>query len=165
MLSANYEPTISMKISSRGIIFDWYAVETMVALIKRQWKETLYQPLRVLALGKGAMIPARLLAGEAPVYYEGVTSYVGEMSGEIEHYQRGPIEYNLSPAGVAINDPDTLVVDDLWDTGQTFRWAKQQLPLATFCALMTKIPAEETFLDYFGLSFSTKAWIHFPWET
>jgi hypoxanthine phosphoribosyltransferase len=138
------------------VILDWNSIQALVRVIRMQFEETFYVPERVLALGSGAVIPTRLLSGGARLFYEGVCSYKAEEQGRIETFQQ---------CREALNDPGTLVVDDLWDTGETFRYAKKLWPEATYAALVSKVDADETFLDYIGLVLPTKSWIIFPWET
>lgn len=149
----------SFNLESNQIGLPWSAVEHLVDFIKVQFQDSLYIPERVVALGKGAVVPARLLASEGTLmFYEGIKSYKGEFDqGEINNYQKIPYMPEL-------NRPDTLIVDDLWDTGTTFRYAKRLWPMATYCALISKQPAEDTFLDYIGMIFPTTMWFVMPWE-
>jgi hypoxanthine phosphoribosyltransferase len=145
-------------LSNNTIGLPWDAVEQLVSHIILQFQETLYVPERVLALGKGAMVPSRLLAGEGmQVFYEGISSYNEQEQKELCVYQK--VHYSGD-----FNTPSTLIVDDIWDTGNTFRYAKGLWPLATYAALISKKPAEDTFLDYIGMVFPTEMWFNFPWE-
>ncbi len=157
----NVDPVLILKMYGDKWRLPWETIEGLCSIIRHQWGETLYHPKRIVALGRGGMVPARLLAKEdIPVYYEGIRSYDdSDKPGDIDHFQRW-----IPNDGEFVNDYSTLIVDDVWDQGSTFRYAKGLYPNAAFASLITKVPAEDTFLDYVGLSFPTKAWIKFPWE-
>ena len=157
--ASNFE----LHVTGRGIELPWGCIEALIQEIKWKWADQenafLYEPKRILALGKGAMIPARLLAKEkTPVYYVGVFSYKGQEQTAIDCHQ------DIHPLGclTPLNDPETLIVDDLWDTGQTFQWAKERWPKARAAALLSKKPVHG--LDYVGLVLPTESWIILPWE-
>jgi xanthine phosphoribosyltransferase len=153
-------PDFELHVTSRGIELPWSTVETCVKEVKRLLNNQMQLPLRILALGKGALVPARLLAKErTPVYYVGVHSYDNQEQRGVNVYQQTGANLDAR-----LNDPGTLIVDDLWDTGQTFEWAKTRWPRAKTAALLSKKPAEETKVDYVGLVLRTASWIIFPWE-
>lgn len=143
---------------TKKVHFSWNETFHAIDLIKELMRRSKYKPERVLALGKGGMIPARLLAPEGvPCYYVGVSSYKGERRGELAFNQA------LPPfMGVVLNLPTTLVVDDLWDSGQTFEWVKNLFPKVTTAALLTK--TGEHSLDYVYRQMYGNPWIVFPWE-
>lgn len=152
--------SIPVCLSSPKIFLGWEAITRLVENIKWQWSRQEnyegYQPERIIALGRGAMIPARLLAGDnTTILYMGIRSYKEEEQGELGVYQYPPT-FKVNEA--------TLIVDDLWDSGETFRYAKKRWPLAKTAALLAKVPTDETCLDYVGLSLPTASWVVFPWE-
>lgn len=56
-----------------------------------------------------------------------------------------------------------LVIDDLADTGATFRAARTLLPQAHFACLYVKpqgAPAADSFVE----TVAQDVWVHFPWE-
>lgn len=58
---------------------------------------------------------------------------------------------------------NVLVVDDICDTGTTFRAIKEQIPNALFYSIIYK--THSTFVpDYFYEEDDTDAWIDFYWE-
>jgi hypoxanthine phosphoribosyltransferase len=157
-------PDFELHVTGRGIELPWQTVETCAQAIRDQYHKDMYVPVRILALGKGAMIPARLLAKEkTPVYYVGVHSYIKQEQQQVICTQQFADGDYITSADW-LDEPGTLIVDDLWDTGQTFEWAKERWPKAKTAALLSKKPAEETKVDYVGLVLPTASWIIFPWE-
>lgn len=147
-------------VTSKGIHIPWSCVEACVESIHRQWET--YRPERVLALGKGAMIPARLLAKEkTPIFYTGVRSYEEKEHVNVTCYQQ-PCDGDYITDPSFLNDLGTLIVDDLWDTGATFEWAIERWPRARRAALVSK--KEVHGLTFAGLVLPTSSWIIFPWE-
>ena len=134
---------------------DWDNVEMLVNAVHLAMKNEEYYPSRILALGRGAMPVARLIAREQPIYYWGLASYEKEERGKIHEYQ--------SPPSVdLIDSPTTLIVDDLWDSGQTFEFARKRFPKAKTAALLSK--SSEHSLDFVGEDLTDGSWIIFPWE-
>lgn len=147
----------------RTIRFDWQGVKTLAAnvveeIMDKSERSICSPPERVFALGKGAMPFAAMIADEGiPVFYAGVRSYSGKEKGELEFYQ--PTMPHLDEL---LNRRSTLIVDDLWDSGQTFGYAAQRWPEAKRAALLSKKASHG--LTYVGLVLPTDAWIVFPWE-
>lgn len=134
-------------------VLSWQQADRLAATIR----DRLDAPLNIVALGRGAMVPARLLSTVQPVFYMGLRSYTGQEKGLITQYQ-SPSEQHLE----WLNAPTTLIVDDLWDSGQTFAFAKNLLPKAKTAALVAK--TSEHSLDYVGQVLTDGSWVVFPWE-
>ena len=56
-----------------------------------------------------------------------------------------------------------LVVDDLTDTGKTFRAAREIMPAAHYAAVYAKPEGKPT-VDTFVTEVSQDTWIYFPWD-
>jgi len=56
-----------------------------------------------------------------------------------------------------------LVVDDLSDTGSTFRILRQHLPKAHYACVYVK-PDARPVVDTYVVEVSQDTWIDFPWE-
>ena len=136
---------------------DWDAVENLASRVKVQMQQALYQHSVVLCIGRGGMVPARLLASKSRVYYIGAET----CHGDVNVYQ-DIITQNL--ASLDHFGEDLLVIDEICDTGGTLAWAKEKWPKAKFAALMTKRDPEEVGLDFYGIHFCAERWIVFPWE-
>lgn len=154
---------VPLHFGPEAIRLSWEAIETLCWKIRREWQAACYQPNYILALGKGAMIPSRLLAREGvQVFYSGVRSYEEREHASLSVYQC--VTGGDYTGAEFLNTPETLIVDDLWDTGATFQYAKGVWPKARTAALLCKCPREETKLDFVGISLPMKTWIQFPWE-
>lgn len=156
MLSDDYN--LSMQIKSDGFHLEWSSVVGLANLVRFQLEDSCYFPKVIIALGKGAMVPARLIADNRPVFYLGLQSYDDQQQKSIAVTQSIPYD------AAALNKDSTLLVDDLWDSGETIRFAKTRWPLARTATLLSKKPVDDTCLDYCGLELPTNSWIHFPWE-
>ena len=58
---------------------------------------------------------------------------------------------------------DTLIIDDLVDTGNTAKLVREMLPKAHFATVYAK-PAGRPMVDTFVTEVSQNTWIHFPWD-
>jgi hypoxanthine phosphoribosyltransferase len=56
-----------------------------------------------------------------------------------------------------------LVLDDIADTGKSFRYIKSWLPSAAFCSLVMK-PMADNVVDEYALKVEQDTWVVFPWE-
>lgn len=124
-------------------------------------------PMAVLALGRGASPLAAILANVFGVkmYYLGLSSYKEDNSQG--HLQ---ITQELTPVmenHLQVWGKQLLVVDDIWDTGRTFRYARQLFPQATFGTLVIKDLEGQEAVDP-KLTWATEVgpniWVEFPWE-
>lgn len=56
-----------------------------------------------------------------------------------------------------------LIVDDICDTGQTFKALKKAFPNAIFVAPYVK-EAGRQYCNYYSQVWNNNYWLHFPWE-
>lgn len=143
---------------SNKLYLSWDDIQADVTKIRTQMQEVGYVPARILALGRGAIVPARLLcAAKTQIFYEGVSSYEGTSQlMEVTAYQ----QCNHP----SLNQRGTLVIDDLWDTGRTIRWAKMLWPEATYATLGTKSMEAHKALNFCGRYIDPETWVVYPWE-
>ena len=69
----------------------------------------------------------------------------------------------LKKADMAGDGTGWLVIDDLADTGSTFRIARELLPNAYFACVYAKPEGQPT-TDAYVTEVSQDTWIHFPWD-
>jgi len=157
---------IPFTVSHNGIHLDWEAVTLLAKNINYYMFYGSFIPKQILCLGRGGMIASRLLAKEkTPIFYVGVSSREKMDSIAIRVHQAF-----TDDDYARLNDEGTLIVDDLWDTGETFRWAHRHWPKARRAALLSKasepdeIDRPYAYPDYIGLHLPLESWIHFPWE-
>lgn len=157
----------------------WDEVEIAIAGLVSKFNLYKYKPRRILALARGGLIPATMLSHKLGIRQLDSIRTVGYKLDVVSPGKRNtkilqPLDImeNASWHHSALKDlsywdrPDTLVVDDLWDTGQTIAAVKEMLPEAVYCTAFYRDPGNESFriVNYPGLCLSTRDWIVFPWE-
>ena len=118
---------------------------------------------RILAIARGGLIPAGIIARELDlreIQVVCVKSYVTG-TGSTQANQRGAVQI-LSPLPEG-DGSGWLVVDDLADTGATIQAIRTHLPNAAYAAVYTK-PEGKGSLDHFVVEVPQTSWIHFPWD-
>jgi hypoxanthine phosphoribosyltransferase len=154
----------------------WGDIHHAVRRLATSCAEDEYEPKHILALARGGLIPATLLShqlGGTPITSLTVTSYKPDRT-----HTKVRFEWPLVPSSVGCNqftfaaaflgpldNPSTLIVDDLWDTGETMMALKRSLPEAKTAVLFHKRPEARKELTYFGLTLQPDQWVQFPWET
>lgn len=151
---------VELHVTKDGLRFPWNGIESLIKLFKDNMYRTGYHPKTIVAVGRGGMIPGRLLAvgDDQEMRFLGLRSYNDREVGSIQTYQE-PLDID------DINSPDTLFIDDLWDTGQTMTTIAERCPNAKRGVLLSKVPAALTNLDFYGLILPTESWLIFPWES
>lgn len=112
---------------------------------------------RVIGIARGGLVPAAILAKELDIRVIesiSIASYEGRVRGEVK-ILRGP---DGDGGG------DTIVVDDVADSGETIRAVRALLPRAFYVAVYAK-PAGKPVVDAFAVEVDQESWLEFPWET
>ncbi|MEZ4753766.1 MAG: xanthine phosphoribosyltransferase [Bdellovibrionota bacterium] len=110
----------------------------------------------IVVVTRGGLIPACLLSKELGIKLIDtfcISTYDHQDKGKSEVLKKPEIE----------NSKDWLVVDDLVDTGQTFRVIRESLPDAHYACVYAK-PEGIDATDIFVSEVSQDTWIHFPWD-
>ncbi len=148
------------------VYYTYNSIHKQVADLAK--KVSAFQPDRIIAIGGGGLVPARILRIfiEIPVLVVTVESYSGEKKGQL--VKRQWIDDELV-AGKRI-----LVVDDLNDTGSTLVYCVKELqksnPEAIAVAVVhDKQKKKDAILDssipYFIGESVPDYWIVYPWES
>ena len=120
------------------------------------WRLVDGKPYRgIIAITRGGLVPAAIVARELELRLVDticVSSY--------DHQDQGNIRVLKEVPG---DGTDTLIVDDLVDTGKTAKLVRDMLPKAHFAAVYAK-PAGRPLVDTFITEVSQDTWIHFPWD-
>ena len=111
---------------------------------------------RAVAIARGGIIPTAIVAREL-----GVRLIDTVCIASYDHMTQGGIRVLKEAAG---DGEDTLLVDDLVDTGRTARIVREMLPKAFFATVYAK-PEGLPLVDLFLTDVSQDTWIHFPWDT
>ena len=115
---------------------------------KGPWKQ-------IVAITRGGLVPAAIVARELEMRLVDtfcVSSY--------DHMDQVNITVLKEVSG---DGTDTLIIDDLVDTGTTARLVREKLPNAHFATIYAK-PAGRPLVDTFVTEVSQNTWIHFPWD-
>lgn len=145
---------MSPSITSQDYFISWDEFHRDCLTLAKQLTSRPWQG--IIAITRGGLVPAAILARELDLRIVDtfcIASY--------QHTQQGSIQTLKTPAG---DGKGFLLVDDLVDSGNTARVARQQLPKTTFACVYAK-PKGRELSDYFTREFSQDTWIHFPWDS
>ena len=153
--------------SDNKLYLDWFDVENAALVLAAKLRVYKAEPKRILAVARGGLIPATLLShilGVRMVLSLGVHSYSNQHAqGILTAYHTE----HLLDLRDRYNDADTLIVDDLFDTGETHKFLRGHFPKAMTCCLFYKekrIDQTEHRIVSFPGSPLPDQWIVFPWE-
>lgn len=111
----------------------------------------------IIAVTRGGMVPACIVARELDLKMIEtlcISSY--------DHKDQRNAQILKGPDGVG-DGAGWLVIDDLVDTGNTFKIARELFPKAHYTCIYAK-PAGAATADAFITEVSQDTWIHFPWD-
>jgi xanthine phosphoribosyltransferase len=111
----------------------------------------------IIGVTRGGLVPACIVARELDIKLVETLC----ISSYDHQNQRGANILKL--AAGAGDGAGWLVIDDLVDTGNTFRIAREKLPKAHYACLYAKPQGVGT-CDTSITEVSQDTWIHFPWD-
>jgi hypoxanthine phosphoribosyltransferase len=140
--------------------YSWEYFHTLVTEIKKRVSPV---PNIIVSIGKGGSIPGVILAEmfECNNLNLGLKSYKGHHRDKVHEYQT--IEnFNV------LADANILIVDDIADSGETFKYAVSKF-LANGCervqtAAVFYKPCSAFKPNYFAEEVESSLWIVQPWE-
>ena len=112
---------------------------------------------KIVAISRGGLIPAGIISYELDIrncHSINIATYIGN-----EHKKLDNLE-NIDDVG-EVNE-QTLIVDDLADSGQTFHLLRKKFPNACYVSIYTKENGKNE-VDIFTRLLPDK-WIVFPWD-
>ncbi len=112
---------------------------------------------KIVAISRGGLIPAGILAYELNIR----NSQAINISSYDEDKQRADQDIEVC-SQVGVVDEKTLIVDDLSDTGKTFRILRNIYPNAKYVAVYAK-PEGSKMVDIYAQNMPDD-WIVFPWD-
>jgi len=112
---------------------------------------------RLIAVTRGGMVPACLVARELDIRNIDTVSVKS-----YDHQTQSAAQVLKIPNGIA-SGQNCLIIDDLSDTGNTFKALRELLPDATYACLYAK-PSGKPVTDYFAKEVTQDTWIYLPWE-
>ncbi|MCW5750746.1 MAG: xanthine phosphoribosyltransferase [Alphaproteobacteria bacterium] len=113
----------------------------------------------LVAVTRGGLVPAAIVARELDLRLIDticITSYQADKS-------RGELKLVKDVAAAVGDGTGWLVVDDLVDTGHTFKMVRDAIPKAHFATIYAK-PAGRPMVDTYITEVSQDTWILFPWD-
>ncbi|HTK83576.1 MAG TPA: xanthine phosphoribosyltransferase [Patescibacteria group bacterium] len=111
----------------------------------------------IVAVTRGGMVPACIVARELDLKLIEtlcISSY--------DHKNQRDAQILHKPEGIG-DGKGWLVVDDLVDTGNTFKIARELMPKAHYVCIYAK-PLGAKLTDTYITEVSQDTWIHFPWD-
>lgn len=141
----------------------WEHIDNMCALISNKIKETNFKPDIIVALGRGGLIPSRILSDSlnvSSVYMFNIKLYKGvnirDSIARVENFN-APVEKK-----------NVLVVDDILDSGITIDTAipviqNRRAASIKMTTLLCKKHATRK-PTYFAADSEDDEWVIFPWE-
>ena len=121
----------------------------------------------VIGLARGGLIPATIISYElnVPLLSYAISSY--KDTTKTDKFKVHQFVHFSDLKSLKEVDPHVLVVDDIFDTGETMRYIWHKLTLAAikakYATLFTK-KKHRKFLDHYGHVIPDNKWIVFPWE-
>ena len=112
---------------------------------------------KIIAVTRGGLVPACLVARDLDIRTIETISIKS-----YDHQAQSEISVLKAPADCG-DGTGCLVVDDLADTGNTFRAIRRLLPNATYACLYVKPQGKPT-ADHFVTEVTQDTWIYLPWE-
>lgn len=113
----------------------------------------------IVAITRGGLVPACIVARELEIKLVEtlcISSY--------DHQNQRDAQILRQPDPALIGDGQGwIIVDDLVDSGNTFRVARQMYPKAHYACVYAK-PAGAATADTYITEVSQDTWIHFPWD-
>lgn len=142
----------------------WGEVDWMIEVALAEMRQVLnYHPQRIIPIGGGGIIPAAIMAYR---YYkkDGITVelmapvYARSYSHD---NKRGQLSIHWPEYIEQYDSVNTLFVDDIVDTGETFKAIRERMPKSRFYSLVTKIKGQPDIASTFD---QDNLWWDFPWE-
>jgi hypoxanthine phosphoribosyltransferase len=142
----------------------YYYWETYDGLVKNLKNKIEVTPNIIIAIGKGGLIPGVILAEHYDItcLNLGLRSYDKYNQTKIQEYQSLDDHYKI------LQDANILIVDDIADTGETFKYTIKKLKTSMCERVQTASVFKKThssFIpDYYAEEINSNFWIVQPWE-
>lgn len=135
----------------------WQEIHILAKKLSRSLQESGKEWDRVIAVTRGGMVPACLVARELDI------RIIDSISIKSYDHQAQAAAQLLSAPDNLGSGKRCLIVDDLSDTGNTFKFLREKFPDATFACIHVK-PLGKPQADYFVEEVPQDTWIYLPWE-
>jgi xanthine phosphoribosyltransferase len=118
----------------------------------------------IVCITRGGLVPAAIVARELELRV--IETVCIASYHDYQNQGQLSVLKDISPAVRGLGDgkgKGVLVVDDLTDTGKTFKVVREMMPNAHFATVYAK-PAGRPLVDTFITEVSQDTWIYFPWD-
>jgi xanthine phosphoribosyltransferase len=118
----------------------------------------------IVCITRGGLVPAAIVARELELRM--IETVCIASYHDYQNQGQLSVLKDIAPAIRALGDgkgKGVLVIDDLTDTGKTFKIVREMLPNAHFATVYAK-PAGRPLVDTFITEVSQDTWIYFPWD-
>jgi len=138
----------------------WRGINSLCSKIVKKLKDKYPNIVdyNIIGLSRGGLVPAVVISNMLNirrVYSLGLKSYVEEEQGKIEIYQVPELT----------NMDKILLIDDISDTGDSFKNSKEMLVGKTVVTASLTLKPKTSFKpDVFGKVVKNDVWVVFPWE-
>ncbi len=146
-------------MSSGKYYVSWDELYARCHAVAEQIKSSDHNFTKILAVTRGGAIPAGIIAyalNIKNVETISIETYGGKGDQEIGELS---LIKNAQPEFFK----DTLVIDDLVDTGTTFKHIREKSENCFFAAPFAK-PKGKPMIDFYDLDIPQDTWIYFPWD-
>lgn len=140
----------------------WDDIQVSMDSLIRDIKNNRLEVSTIVAVAKGGLIPAAMVWQEFPE----ANLVVLRTASYGPKGKTPPVILNPEVLVHQIPDsPATLVIDDICDSGDTFRMLERRLPSVGFACMLARSNPEDQFeIDHMGSYVSEGRWVDFPWE-
>lgn len=112
---------------------------------------------KIIAISRGGLLPAGIAAYEMDIRDCDIINIASYDRDKMRADDK--IEISSMPADI---DENTLVIDDLADSGRTLQLLRRRFPLAVYAVVYAK-PRGKTAVDAFAKELPGQ-WVVFPWD-
>lgn len=143
--------------------FNWHDIASYTQTLCDKMTKDEFEPRTIVAVAKGGVIPAGIIHQCFP----NATLRVIQASSYKEGHQAGELSIDWQGFPNELDWEDTLVVDDIFDSGATMKMILQHLPRVKYAVVIAKFANLDVLsgLSYYGTILPSKRWVVFPWET
>ena len=119
-----------------------------------QWKA-------IVCITRGGLVPAAIISRELGIRVIETVS----VASYHDYTNQGQMQVlkEITPALLAEDGANVLIIDDLTDTGKTAGVVRAMLPRAHIATVYAK-PKGRPLVDTFVTEVSQDTWIYFPWD-
>lgn len=134
----------------------WMDVRKALTKICHAMHEVNFRPERIIGITRGGLVPAVMLSHMLNVPHVDIIRIQLRDNPSLDPIIQGVLD--KSPGRY------DLIIDDLWDSGATFKAIKEVCPKVRTAALYYKSLSAFALVDWMGFEKRPDQWIVFPWE-